>query len=80
MYDKLIAISGKYSWSTYAFFQVGDAYCIDAQFYGNVARFLNHLCEPNLFPVRVFTKHQDLRFPRVALFACRHIRVGEELG
>ncbi|XP_012671453.2 histone-lysine N-methyltransferase EHMT1a isoform X2 [Clupea harengus] len=60
--------------------KVGDAYCIDAQFYGNVARFLNHLCEPNLFPVRVFTKHQDLRFPRVALFACRHIRVGEELG
>ncbi|KAG5280896.1 hypothetical protein AALO_G00065210 [Alosa alosa] len=60
--------------------KVGDVYCIDAQFYGNVARFLNHLCEPNLFPVRVFTKHQDLRFPRVALFSCRHIRVGEELG
>ncbi|KAL2092228.1 hypothetical protein ACEWY4_012026 [Coilia grayii] len=60
--------------------KVGDVYCIDAQFYGNVARFLNHLCEPNLFPVRVFTKHQDLRFPRVALFSSRHIRVGEELG
>lgn len=60
--------------------QVGEVYCIDAQFYGNVSRFMNHLCEPNLFPVRVFTKHQDLRFPRIALFSCKPIRAGDELG
>ncbi|XP_062873911.1 histone-lysine N-methyltransferase EHMT1a isoform X2 [Trichomycterus rosablanca] len=60
--------------------KVGEMYCIDAQFYGNVGRFMNHLCEPNLFPVRVFTKHQDLRFPRVALFSCKPIRAGDELG
>ncbi|KAI5088441.1 histone-lysine N-methyltransferase, H3 lysine-9 specific 5 isoform X1, partial [Silurus meridionalis] len=60
--------------------KVGEVYCIDAQFYGNVSRFMNHLCEPNLFPVRVFTKHQDLRFPRIALFSCKPIRAGDELG
>ncbi|KAG8141740.1 hypothetical protein E2320_006427 [Naja naja] len=25
-----------------------DVYCIDARFYGNVSRFINHFCEPNL--------------------------------
>ncbi|XP_067294978.1 histone-lysine N-methyltransferase EHMT1a isoform X3 [Pseudorasbora parva] len=60
--------------------KVGEVYCIDAQFYGNVSRFMNHLCEPNLFPVRVFTKHQDMRFPRIALYASKPIRAGNELG
>ncbi|KAK1792234.1 hypothetical protein P4O66_012181, partial [Electrophorus voltai] len=60
--------------------KVGEVYCIDGQSYGNVSRFMNHLCEPNLFPVRVFTKHQDLRFPRVAFFSCKPICTGEELG
>nr|XP_055055276.1 histone-lysine N-methyltransferase EHMT1a isoform X2 [Misgurnus anguillicaudatus] len=60
--------------------KVGEVYCIDAQFYGNVGRFINHLCEPNLFPVRVFTKHQDLRFPRIALYASKPIHAGDELG
>ncbi|XP_056113335.1 histone-lysine N-methyltransferase EHMT1a isoform X4 [Rhinichthys klamathensis goyatoka] len=60
--------------------KVGEVYCIDAQFYGNVSRFMNHLCEPNLFPVRVFTKHQDMRFPRVALYASKPIQAGNELG
>ncbi|KAJ8286521.1 hypothetical protein GJAV_G00040110 [Gymnothorax javanicus] len=60
--------------------KVGDVYCIDARFYGNISRFINHMCEPNLFPVRVFTSHQDLRFPHVAFFASRNISAGEELG
>ncbi|TRY93170.1 hypothetical protein DNTS_012857 [Danionella cerebrum] len=60
--------------------KVGEVYCIDAQFYGNVSRFMNHLCEPNLFPVRVFTKHQDMRFPSIAFFASKSIQAGEELG
>ncbi|XP_016344564.1 histone-lysine N-methyltransferase EHMT1-like [Sinocyclocheilus anshuiensis] len=60
--------------------KVGEVYCIDAQFYGNVSRFMNHLCEPNLFPARVFTKHQDMRFPRIALYASKAIQAGDELG
>lgn len=31
-------------------------------------------------PVRVFVNHRDLRFPRIAFFACRDISSGEELG
>ncbi|KAM8953711.1 histone-lysine N-methyltransferase EHMT2 [Pelodytes ibericus] len=58
----------------------GEVYCIDARYYGNVSRFINHLCEPNLIPVRVFMSHQDLRFPRIAFFSGRDIRIGEELG
>ncbi|XP_009992615.1 PREDICTED: histone-lysine N-methyltransferase EHMT1 [Chaetura pelagica] len=58
----------------------GEAYCIDARFYGNISRFINHLCEPNLIPVRVFMSHQDLRFPRIAFFSTRQIEAGEEIG
>ncbi|XP_018411360.1 PREDICTED: histone-lysine N-methyltransferase EHMT2 [Nanorana parkeri] len=58
----------------------GEVYCIDARYYGNVSRFINHLCEPNLIPVRVFMSHQDLRFPRIAFFSGKDIRAGEELG
>lgn len=58
----------------------GEVYCIDARFYGNVSRFINHHCEPNLVPVRVFMSHQDLRFPRIAFFSTRLIQAGEQLG
>ncbi|XP_078502047.1 histone-lysine N-methyltransferase EHMT2 isoform X4 [Lissotriton helveticus] len=58
----------------------GEVYCIDARYYGNVSRFINHLCDPNLIPVRVFMLHQDLRFPRIAFFSSRDIKIGEELG
>uniref|UniRef100_A0A6P8PBB8 [histone H3]-lysine(9) N-methyltransferase n=1 Tax=Geotrypetes seraphini TaxID=260995 RepID=A0A6P8PBB8_GEOSA len=60
--------------------QDGEVYCIDARYYGNVSRFINHLCDPNIIPVRVFMLHQDLRFPRIAFFSSRDIRAGEELG
>lgn len=55
-------------------------YCIDARYYGNISRFINHLCDPNIIPVRVFMLHQDLRFPRIAFFSSRDIFTGQELG
>ncbi|XP_051949418.1 histone-lysine N-methyltransferase EHMT2 isoform X2 [Xyrauchen texanus] len=58
----------------------GEVYCIDARYYGNISRFINHLCDPNIIPVRVFMLHQDLRFPRIALFSSRDIFTGQELG
>ncbi|KAF0297324.1 Histone-lysine N-methyltransferase EHMT2 [Amphibalanus amphitrite] len=58
----------------------GDTFCLDARRYGNVSRFINHRCEPNLVPVKVFVDHQDVRFPRIALFACRDVEPAEELG
>lgn len=60
--------------------QDGETYCIDARRYGNLSRFINHDCEPNLLPARVFIEHQDLRFPRIAFFANREIDANEELG
>uniref|UniRef100_A0A668SSS4 Euchromatic histone-lysine N-methyltransferase 1a n=1 Tax=Oreochromis aureus TaxID=47969 RepID=A0A668SSS4_OREAU len=60
--------------------KVGDAHCIDARLFGNIGRFINHLCEPNLLAVRVFTMHQDLRFPRIAFFSSRSIRTGDQIG
>lgn len=58
----------------------GETYCIDAHRYGNIARFINHNCTPNVVPVRVFIGHQDLHFPRIAFFAYRDIQPNEELG
>jgi len=58
----------------------GDTFCIDANRYRNIAGLINHLCTPNLTPVKVFTDHQDIRFPHIAFFANRDIRKGEELG
>ncbi|KAJ0019648.1 hypothetical protein NQD34_007217 [Periophthalmus magnuspinnatus] len=60
--------------------KVGEAHCIDSRLFGNIGRFLNHLCEPNLLAVKVFTMHQDLRFPRIAFFSSRPIRAGDQIG
>lgn len=48
-------------------------FCIDAGSIGNVARFINHSCEPNLFVQCVFSSHHDARFARVILFAAENI-------
>uniref|UniRef100_A0A8C3A6V7 Euchromatic histone-lysine N-methyltransferase 1a n=1 Tax=Cyclopterus lumpus TaxID=8103 RepID=A0A8C3A6V7_CYCLU len=60
--------------------KVGDVHCIDARLFGNIGRFINHLCEPNLLAVRVFTMHQDLRFPRIAFFSSKSIKAGDQIG
>ena len=58
----------------------GDTFCIDANKFGNVTRFINHSCAPNLVPVKVFTSHQDIRFPHIAMFASKDIKKGDVLG
>uniref|UniRef100_A0AAY5K649 Euchromatic histone-lysine N-methyltransferase 1a n=1 Tax=Esox lucius TaxID=8010 RepID=A0AAY5K649_ESOLU len=60
--------------------KVGELHCIDARLFGNIGRFINHLCEPNLLAVRVFTMHQDLRFPRIAFFSSKPIKSGDQIG
>lgn len=57
-----------------------DTYCLDARYYGNVSRFINHLCDANLVPVKIFVDHHDLKFPRIAFFSSRDIKAFEELG
>ncbi|XP_030382047.1 uncharacterized protein LOC115629669 isoform X2 [Scaptodrosophila lebanonensis] len=61
------------------YYDLDNGHCIDANYYGNVSRFFNHSCEPNILPVRVFYEHQDYRFPKIAFFACRDIDAGEEI-
>ncbi|XP_061361944.1 histone-lysine N-methyltransferase, H3 lysine-9 specific SUVH4-like [Gastrolobium bilobum] len=44
-------------------------FCIDAGSTGNIARFINHCCEPNLFVQCVLSTHHDSKLARVVLFA-----------
>uniref|UniRef100_A0A1A9X4V2 Histone-lysine N-methyltransferase eggless n=1 Tax=Glossina brevipalpis TaxID=37001 RepID=A0A1A9X4V2_9MUSC len=54
-------------------------YVMDAKITGNLGRYFNHSCSPNLFVQNVFVDTHDLRFPWVAFFASCHIRAGTEL-
>lgn len=56
-----------------------DTFAIDAKWCGNVGRFLNHSCDPNLEKVNVFVDSHDARVPRVAFFANSLIKAGTEL-
>lgn len=56
-----------------------SGYTIDAKNFGNVARFINHSCSPNLFASNVFFDCDDLRFPHVMLFAGENIPPMREL-
>ncbi|PSN51326.1 hypothetical protein C0J52_15725 [Blattella germanica] len=58
-----------------------DEYCyiMDAKNNGNIGRYLNHSCSPNVFVQNVFVDTHDLRFPWVAFFALTYIQAGTEL-
>ena len=49
---------------------------VDAEFYGGVARFFNHSCQPNMLVVPVRTGYI---VPRLCFFALRNIAAKEEL-
>ncbi len=50
---------------------------IDSFTRGNVARFVNHSCDPNL-SLRILRTHYSI--PQAGLFALRDIAAGEELS
>ncbi|KAK4747702.1 hypothetical protein SAY87_014288 [Trapa incisa] len=54
-------------------------FCIDAGSSGNIARFINHSCEPNLFVQCVLSSHHDMKLARVVLFAADNIPPLQEL-
>ncbi|XP_072537824.1 histone-lysine N-methyltransferase SUV39H1b [Salminus brasiliensis] len=58
---------------------VDDEYTVDAAHYGNISHFVNHSCDPNLQVYNVFIENLDERLPRIAFFATRAIKAGEEL-
>ncbi|XP_067111743.1 histone-lysine N-methyltransferase SETDB1-A isoform X1 [Osmerus mordax] len=55
------------------------SYVVSSKAAGNVARFFNHSCSPNLFGQNVFVDNHDLRFPWIAFFAKTRIKAGSEL-
>ncbi|GER40380.1 histone-lysine N-methyltransferase [Striga asiatica] len=59
---------------------VGEGgYTIDACRHGNVGRFINHSCAPNLYAQNVIYDHDDMKMPHVMLFAMENIPPLKEL-
>lgn len=56
-----------------------NTYLLDATLEGNVGRFLNHSCCPNLFVQNVFVETHDPDRPWVAFFTNRYVKAGTEL-
>ncbi|KAE9613009.1 putative histone-lysine N-methyltransferase transcription factor C2H2 family [Lupinus albus] len=54
-------------------------YVIDATKYGNVSRFINHSCSPNLVNHQVLVESMDCERAHIGLYASRDVALGEEL-
>ncbi|XP_074379558.1 histone-lysine N-methyltransferase, H3 lysine-9 specific SUVH5-like [Apium graveolens] len=62
-------------------FDIGDedGFAIDAAKIGNIGRFVNHSCSPNLYAQDVLFDHDDKMMPHVMLFATTKIYPLQEL-
>ncbi|CAM9761574.1 unnamed protein product [Scytosiphon promiscuus] len=56
-----------------------DPVFLDATRKGNIARFLNHSCDPNLYMLTVTAGKEHAQEKRVCFFSLRNIPKGEEL-
>ncbi|KAL6506451.1 hypothetical protein OROGR_024632 [Orobanche gracilis] len=54
-------------------------FAIDSAMYGNIGRFINHSCSPNLYAQNVLYDHDDKRMPRLMFFATEDIPPLQEL-
>lgn len=54
-------------------------FSIDACNFGNIARFVNHSCDPNCHIWSVWWDCIDENFPKLAFFARRGIKANEEI-
>ncbi|KAL3524114.1 hypothetical protein ACH5RR_016948 [Cinchona calisaya] len=57
----------------------GEGFTIDAAQYGNLGRFINHSCSPNLFAQNVLFDHDDKKSPHIMFFASEDIPALQEL-
>ena len=55
-----------------------EPYIMDAKQTGNIGRYLNHSCHPNVFVQNVFVDTHDLRFPWIAFFTSTYVKAGKE--
>ena len=49
------------------------SHCLWICLQGNIARFINHSCNPNTVKVLLLKEHNDVRFASVGFFACKDI-------
>lgn len=56
-----------------------DCYVVDGQYMGNVTRFMNNSCEPNVRQYTVSYNKHDLKLYSLAFFANQNIPAGREL-
>jgi histone-lysine N-methyltransferase SETDB1 len=56
-----------------------DVYVMDAKLCGNIGRYFNHSCSPNVMVQNVFVDTYDLRFPWISFFTSQFIKAGTEL-
>ncbi|KAH7651930.1 histone H3-K9 methyltransferase plant protein [Dioscorea alata] len=56
-----------------------SGFTIDAADCGNVGRFINHSCSPNLYAQNVLYDHDDKRIPHIMFFAADNIPPLQEL-
>lgn len=56
------------------------SFTIDAANYGNIGRFINHSCSPNLYAQNVLYDHEDKRIPHIMFFAAENIPPLQELS
>ncbi|CAF4784122.1 unnamed protein product, partial [Rotaria sp. Silwood1] len=57
----------------------GVVYTLDAKLVGNVGRYFNHSCSPNIAVQNVFVDTHDIHFPWIGFFTTKTIRAGTEL-
>ncbi|KAI8824087.1 uncharacterized protein EV422DRAFT_306142 [Fimicolochytrium jonesii] len=57
----------------------GMSYVIDAKKFGNIARFFNHSCDPNMACYAMFLTTQTAEIHDLAFFTTRDVTAGEEL-
>ncbi|GAV07855.1 hypothetical protein RvY_17641 [Ramazzottius varieornatus] len=56
-----------------------DLFTLDAQYFGNFTRFLNHSCDPNLFPQPMLRDYTGPLVYHIGFFTSRLIKAGEEM-
>ncbi|KZV24291.1 histone-lysine N-methyltransferase SUVR1 [Dorcoceras hygrometricum] len=67
-------------WATEGVLKDEDALCLDATYYGNVARFINHRCfDSNLLEIPVQVETPDRHYYHIAFFTKRKVNALEEL-
>ncbi|KAJ7949437.1 histone-lysine N-methyltransferase, H3 lysine-9 specific SUVH1-like [Quillaja saponaria] len=72
-------VEGESSSDCYEDYAIQDPLIISAKNFGNVARFMNHSCSPNVFWQPTIYEQNDQSFVHIAFFALRHIPPMTEL-